>query len=183
MPEPLNDSLGLNSTGDKEQQVVTGVPPPGQSATAGNGEKTGLPPALLVGGGSDATPASQSATEGNGAQTGHSPADEDDGSGSGIVAPTAPTVPEAAPASNLWDDAPPSRPPTPQGSPQPRLHANVRGRLGLGPISPQVVGPRLSPIRKGRDSNRPTEDIENRPSSCQTSKEPYQHAVISGGGG
>ena len=99
-------SLGLNSTGgDKEQQVVTGVPPPGLSAPAGNDEQAGLPPALLAGGGSDATPAGQSATEGNGAQTGHSPADEDDGSGSGIVAPTAPTVPEAAPASNLRDDA------------------------------------------------------------------------------
>ena len=44
-------SLGLNSTGDnQEQQVVTGVPPPGQPATAGNGEQTGIPPALLVGG-------------------------------------------------------------------------------------------------------------------------------------
>ena len=89
MQEPLNDSLGLNSTGEiQEQQVVTGVPPPGLSAPAGNDEQAGLPPALLVGGGSDATPAGQSATEGNGAQTGHSPADEDDGSGSGIVAPT-----------------------------------------------------------------------------------------------
>ena len=37
-------SLGLNSTGDnQEQQVVTGVPPPGQPATAGNGEQTGIP--------------------------------------------------------------------------------------------------------------------------------------------
>ena len=52
MQEPLNGSLGLNSTDEiREQQVVTGVPPPGQSATAGNGEQAGLPPALLVGGG------------------------------------------------------------------------------------------------------------------------------------
>ena len=43
--EPLNGSLGLNSTGgDKEQQVVTGVPPPGLSAPAGNDEQAGLPP-------------------------------------------------------------------------------------------------------------------------------------------
>ena len=64
-------SLGLNSTGgDKEQQVVTGVPSPGLSAPAGNDEQAGLPPALLVGGGSDATPAGQSATEGNGVEPG-----------------------------------------------------------------------------------------------------------------
>ena len=72
-------SLGLNSTGDnQEQQVVTGVPPPGQPATAGNGEQTGIPPALLVGGEGDEAPAGQSATEGIGA-TDHSPTDEDDG--------------------------------------------------------------------------------------------------------
>jgi len=47
MQEPLNDSLGLNSTGEiQEQQVVPGVPPPGQPATAGNGEQTGIPPAF-----------------------------------------------------------------------------------------------------------------------------------------
>ena len=72
-------SLGLNSTGDnQEQQVVTGVPPPGQPATAGNGEQTGIPLALLVGGEGDEAPAGQSATEGIGA-TDHSPTDEDDG--------------------------------------------------------------------------------------------------------
>jgi len=75
----LGSSLGLNSTGgDKEQQVVTGVPSPGLSAPAGNDEQAGLPPALLVGGEGDEAPAGQSATEGNGAQTAHSPADEDD---------------------------------------------------------------------------------------------------------
>ena len=60
-------SLGLNSTGDnQEQQVVTGVPPPGLSAPAGNDEQAGLPPALLVGGEGDEAPAGQSATEGIG---------------------------------------------------------------------------------------------------------------------
>jgi len=78
MQEPLNDSLGLNSTGEiQEQQVVPGVPPPGQPATAGNGEQTGIPPALLVGGAGDEAPAGPS-TEGIGAN-GHSPADEDAG--------------------------------------------------------------------------------------------------------
>ena len=78
MQEPLNDSLGLNSTGEiQEQQVVPGVPPPGQPATAGNGEQTGIPLALLVGGAGDEAPAGPS-TEGIGAN-GHSPADEDAG--------------------------------------------------------------------------------------------------------
>ena len=49
-------SLGLNSTGDKVQQVVTGVPPPDQPATAGNGEQAGISPALLVGGEGDGAP-------------------------------------------------------------------------------------------------------------------------------